>query len=339
VQYRGVSEDYSEQRPEIIGYSALYKPIDWCFLRARTEVEARSLRIRFGPPPIGTLFKEMRRRSPDLILMKGLNSVLALSTLVLARVLRIKCIVLIQREWLKSQTILERCRSFILFRVLGVASVASPISKHTWSAPANHPRFAYLPFVYDVVELDRDYFQNDSINILNVGKFSPTKGQITLLKAVGQLHSRFPVAVTLIGARVDERYLAKLRDLVRELGLESMVHFELDLDHETVLKAFRSADLFVLSSDREPASLQVLEAMANGVPVISSDRNGTKCYIEKGKSGCLFRARDSDDLAIQMNSIMRDRRALRQMGLKGAQIAAEDHSLAQFCRALDRLVD
>lgn len=338
AQYRGDSEDYSELQPEIIGYSSWYRPVDWLIRKTRGRRKANAYQSRFGFPSIRKLYVEMRDRSVDLILMKGLNSALAVSTLLLARILGIRSVALIQRKWFKSQGVVERIRCFALFRVLGVVGVASPISKDTWNDSANHPRFEYLPFVYDVVDFSRDYFRNDSINILNVGKFVPGKGQATLLRAVSELRTRYPIDVTLIGTRGDEAYLQKLQRLVEELQLEPLAHFEFDQDHESVLKAYRLADLFVLSSDREPASLQVLEAMANKVPVVSSDRNGTQCYIEDGVSGLVFQALDPIDLANKLESIMRDRSKLQEMGERGFQIAQERHSLERFASGLKHLV-
>lgn len=338
AQYRGDSEDYSEAEPEIIGYSSWYRPIEWLVRKASGASKARAHQIRFGFPSIRRLYMEIRDRPSDLVLMKGLNSALGLSTLLVARILNIRSVVLVQREWFRAKSVVERMRCFVLFRVLGVVSVTSPISKHTWSDPANHPRFGYLPFVYDVVDFNRDYFQHDLINVLNVGKFVPGKGQATLLRAVNQLRTKFPIEVTLIGTRVNEGYLRKLQTLVEELQLEPLVHFEFDQDHRSVLAAYRTADLLVLSSDREPASLQVLEAMANKVPVVSSDKNGTRCYIEDGISGLVFKALDPADLAKKMESIMRDRSKLQKMGERGFQIAQERHSLRHFASALERMV-
>ncbi len=73
-------------------------------------------------------------------------------------------------------------------------------------------------------------------------------------------------------------------------------------------------DVYVLPSYDEPAAVSHLEAMAHGLPVICSDSNGKKYYIEEGEMGYVFRSQDSDDLTEKLHEVIRDREKLVQMG-------------------------
>ena len=83
---------------------------------------------------------------------------------------------------------------------------------------------------------------------------------------------------------------------------------------------YRCADLFVLPSTGEPASISQLEAMAYSLPVVCSDKNGTACVVEDGINGYLFKDNDEKSLygaidKIVVNKEMRNRMSIESFGL------------------------
>jgi glycosyltransferase involved in cell wall biosynthesis len=77
--------------------------------------------------------------------------------------------------------------------------------------------------------------------------------------------------LAVVGAGRDEKYLAELRALVAELGIGDDVVFVGGVPLEETVNFYRAADVFVYPSLNETFGLPILEAMACGCPVVTSD--------------------------------------------------------------------
>ena len=86
--------------------------------------------------------------------------------------------------------------------------------------------------------------------------------------ARGELGDR---QLAIVGAGRDEKYLASLRSLAAELGIASDVNFIGAVPLEETVSFYRAADAFVYPSLNETFGLPILEAMACGCPVVTSD--------------------------------------------------------------------
>ncbi|WP_152226701.1 glycosyltransferase [Pseudomonas sp. SCB32] len=121
----------------------------------------------------------------------------------------------------------------------------------------------------------------------NVGRLHPDKDQATLLRGFAQALPRLPhnSLLAILGkGRLEE----DLKDLARELGIAERVLFLGQVpDARRYFKAF---DAFALSSDHEPFGMVLLEAMAAGVPAISTSGGGAGEVVEG--VGILFPLRD-----------------------------------------------
>lgn len=108
--------------------------------------------------------------------------------------------------------------------------------------------------------------------ILSEGNLRPAKNHSLLVSAFARLRKWQTAKLTTVG---DGEMRPALESLVRRQGLEDDV--ALPGYRENVWPFYRSADLFVLSSDREGYPLVMLEAMRCGLPVVSTDcRSGPR---------------------------------------------------------------
>ena len=107
--------------------------------------------------------------------------------------------------------------------------------------------------------------------VLTVARFTPQKGHAVLLAAVPTILAREPRAKFLFVGRGPEQ--AAIEEQVRDAGLSDAVRRLGQRDDVADLLA--SADLFVLPSHFEGLPLALLEAMADGVPVIASKIGGS----------------------------------------------------------------
>lgn len=338
VQYRGKSEKYDLIEPQVIGYAKFYLLIDK-FLRLFQKSSLKSSwQLKLSYPPLKKFKNKIKQINPDVIIVKGLKSMYSVCALRYAKKFGIKSIIFIQRDQFRCQSLKEKFICWLLFKHYKVQAVASPICKMTGLDEKSHEKFYYIPFVYDIENFEKSYFKDGKINILNVGKFVPIKDQITLLKALNKLKRFYNIKVTLAGQKVDANYILKLMNFVKENKMEDIVEFKFDMAHEKVIELFKQSDLFVLTSYDDPASLQVLEAMANKVPVISSDKNGTKCYIKEGENGYIFKSQNADDLTQKIESIIDDKDDVINMGRAGFEAAKEHHQLYHFSESIMKLL-
>lgn len=118
--------------------------------------------------------------------------------------------------------------------------------------------------------------------------------------------------------------------LTAQLGLNERVHF-LGNPQNVIPELMRAADLFVFPSRYEPYGLVVIEAMASGLPVITTTTTGAAEIITPESGFVLSDTEDADALAQAMNSLNDDRQLRNQMG-KAARAIAQQHSWASMAK-------
>ncbi|MEE9152407.1 MAG: glycosyltransferase family 4 protein, partial [Thermoplasmata archaeon] len=134
--------------------------------------------------------------------------------------------------------------------------------------------------------------QEDKI-ILYVGRFSVEKGLDLLLSAFKELKSEVGgVRLILLGEGMMEE---KLRKIVKSQNIED-VTFMKPHDHKKIPEILNCADLLALCSSYEGMPTIVLEALACGVPVVSTDVGDVKNMVLEDKTGQLVPSRDSKSI-------------------------------------------
>ena len=137
----------------------------------------------------------------------------------------------------------------------------------------------------------------DSYVFANVGRLHPDKDQRSLINGFAKIAIELPDAVLVIIGQ--GRLENELKQQVQQLKLEHRVFFP-GVVPEAV-NYFRAFDSFVLSSDKEPFGMVLLEAIVADVPVIATDAGGAKEIITDKQ--WLFDIGDIDTLAQLMLKI------------------------------------
>ncbi|WP_417522036.1 glycosyltransferase [Marinobacter sp.] len=150
-----------------------------------------------------------------------------------------------------------------------------------------------------------------SQRLLSVGSLKPAKDYRTLLSAVKRIiDAGKDISLLILGTGPLQE---KLEDQRRALGLEDYVHFGGFVPDPGPF--YRAAGLFVLSSAWEGFGNVIVEAMAAGTPVVSTDcRSGPAEILENGRYGRLVPVADDEALAeaiIESLVIKHDAGALR----------------------------
>jgi len=136
--------------------------------------------------------------------------------------------------------------------------------------------------------------QRPDAALLFVGRLTPQKNPSSLLKAITLLPPALRTKVTLTFAG-DGPLRASLLQRVKELQLESSVH--LPGHSSDVVTLMQRSTLLVLPSRWEGLPNVVLEAMANGLPVIASDVDGVREVVADNETGWLIPATQPQALA------------------------------------------
>lgn len=200
-----------------------------------------------------------------------------------------------------------------------------------------------LENVLDVARIDRlaaePLSEKDSarFRILTVGRIDQHKGHRDLLHAIRRLvgeHDQTTIVWQLLG---DGPEREALLDEVRRLGLESHVEWK-----GIVLNPYpyyRAADLFCLPSLTEGSPNVLLEALALGTPVISTDcPSGPREILEGGKWGALTPMRDPASLAAAIADRIEHPQPWLDMAAAARPVIRERYDAAVGVKRLEELL-
>ncbi|HXJ25815.1 MAG TPA: glycosyltransferase family 1 protein, partial [Streptosporangiaceae bacterium] len=145
----------------------------------------------------------------------------------------------------------------------------------------------------------------------------PYKNCDGLLKAWAQARAGLPDhQLVIVGPGRDEKYLAELNALAASLGIADDVVFTGGVPLEDTVAFYRAAEVFVYPSLNETFGLPILEAMACGCPVVTSD---TSAMPETaGGAAVLAGPRDPASIARAITEAAAGRDRLRDAGLRRA---------------------
>ena len=171
--------------------------------------------------------------------------------------------------------------------------------------------------------------------ILFLGRLTERKGVLELLDAFRRLASQREEARLVYAGPDDQGLGARLRERVIELGLENRVEFHGPVAGEEKRALLRRARCLVLPSARENFGLVVLEALANGTPVVCSEEVDVVAMFE-GRSGTAVHVapRNPEDLAHSVAHLLEGDAAQQA---RDAVRAASGFSWNRTAEALDRL--
>lgn len=150
--------------------------------------------------------------------------------------------------------------------------------------------------------------------ILSVGRLEPRKNHVSLLRAYARLQDA-TLPLVIIGQL--HFGFNEVFQVIQELGLESRVRILSDVKDEELPAFYRHAKLFVYPTWAEGFGMPPLEAMASGVPVISSDSTSIPEVV--GDAAVLVSPGDIDALAEAIDHLLSDQKYyadMQQRGLK-----------------------
>lgn len=194
--------------------------------------------------------------------------------------------------------------------------------------------------------MERAYPEKQSVNLLILASLVPQKGHMALLRSLERL----------IGSGVDNLSLRivgtgeleqALKSYVLERNLSRHVAFAGPIKYasEEMMREYAMADIFVHPSveasngDKEGIPGTIIEAMAAGLPVVSTYHAGIPYVIEHEKTGLLAPEYDADALSIVIERLVRDAGLRKRLGLAGQQYACRSLELGRKEAELEQIYD
>ena len=224
-----------------------------------------------------------------------------------------------------------RLRSKLLFRlsaataemVFTVSNYSKDKLAQTYGVPS-----AKLTTIYNGANAGRFYPGTDGADqvrelgvtpgeyLLSVGRLEPRKNHLCLLRALALLPTPRPKLV--IAGQRDFGY-EKIFQLRGELLLQDDVIFVETASDELLASLYRNARLFVYPSYAEGFGMPVVEAMASGIPVITS--NTTSLGEVAGDAALLVDPHSAEEIRDAMSSVLRDEELAARMQETGIERA------------------
>ena len=187
-------------------------------------------------------------------------------------------------------------------------------------------------FSFNLQEVSKKYSSNEKINIISIGRSHWVKGYNYALDAISELKKTYSnFSYTIIGASNEEELLFQ----VDALGLKEDVKLEGNVPFSEVKKRLTSSHILLLPSVSEGVANVVLEAMALGVLVVSTDVGGMREVVKPGKTGFLAENRNPVEIAEQLLECIQLPLEQKTLMLKQAQaLVEEQHNHQQMVQQM-----
>ena len=172
-------------------------------------------------------------------------------------------------------------------------------------------------------------FDENRTLFLFVGRVDGEKRLDVIIRAFHKL-GRKDIQLGIIGRGAAQ---GKFQALVRELGMQEVVHFTGFVPGEDLPSLINSADIFAMPSEAELLSIATIEAMACGLPILAARAQALPELVTNGENGYLFRAGDIDD-AMRSIALLADRPerfpSMGEVSLKKVQVHGLERTLQSY---------
>lgn len=194
------------------------------------------------------------------------------------------------------------------------------------------------PTVFDV---DKDYkvakkYGLEEKNILCVGQIDPRKGQHILVESMPEILKNHPKTKLLLVGRAFEEYqreyLKMLKSKIEKRDLKKNVAFLNDVSKDELIQLYLLSDVFAFPTDAELSPIVLLEIMAAGLPIVSTDRPYIREILQDGDAGILVK-REQKEFEAGIINLLDDGSLRERLSEKGKKAVDEKYRLDKVVEA------
>lgn len=336
--YAGKIEDYSCLTPEVIGYSKLFMAIDFLYVKLlhRNDPKAADKKLLCGFPPIFWLSSKIKKCRPDIAIIRE-RSVYSMVTYLICRLYRIPAVLYNQSPlWVEEKKDIPHR----IVKSLTPKVRMTPVMGNPGSGLVREKNAFFVPFVMEVKlsPEQKTYYKDNVLHIFAVGKYEKRKNILMLSEVVNELSKKYKIHLTVAGecsTEFHKKYYRDVKQYIEKNQLQDKITLLKNLTREEMDREYEEADLFVIPSTLEPASISQLEAMAFSLPAICSDTNGTACYVKNGQNGFLFKDNDKEDLQRVMEQFMKHPELIKELGSKSYSDVKTNYQFKNYYEGIE----
>lgn len=196
-----------------------------------------------------------------------------------------------------------------------------------------------IPNAINPVFIRPQYMGEKRKVIAGAGRLNDQKNFCLLIQAFAKIAPEFPDYSLVIYGKGDKEQ--ELKALVDSMGLQEYVKFPGNI--QNIAEEMEKNTMFVLASDFEGMPNVLMEAMALGLPCVSTDCpcGGPRYLIQNGMNGLLVPVGDMDEMAEAMKKILLDANLSEKMGkaaMKIAEYLAPDKIYGQWEKFMNNVI-
>lgn len=288
-------------------------------------------------PALIRFYKIVKDFSPDILVTYLIHA--DLYGRILGKLFRIKKIVsskrgaLLQWEWL---AFFDRLTKRMVTHYL----VQTEAAKKEWMERLKLPekKFTVIPNGIEPkdfdITIDKETKINeigvklDNINIVCVSKLREGKGHSYLLKAFDDVYKQYQKINLLIVGDGDQ-----LDNLMKQTAsYESKKNIYFLKDRNDVKEILKISDIFVLPTEAEGMSNAILEAMASGLPIITTDISVNRELIKNNVNGVLIRTKNTQEIKKHLLAFLENTPLFKKFGENAKIEIARQFNLEKITR-------
>lgn len=226
---------------------------------------------------------------------------------------------------------LAEARFALAISDFGRSQLMTQVPEERWS-DIHVVRCGLDPGAFTAVE----HQESEFFDVLCVGRLVHLKGQSLLIEACAQLRENgIPARVTLVG-RGPKR--SDLEELCRQNGVQDSVVFTGAVGQDDLRSLFATADVLCLPSFAEGLPVVLMEAMAYGVPVITTRIMGTPELVEDGITGLLVPPGRVDALSAALTRLWNDPGLCRELAQAGHERVRSQYDVRASATTLELIL-
>jgi len=340
VQENHVAENNDVLSPTNIGYSRVGKHI----LSLFNKWDSGS-RKKFGVPPIFELRKEICAFHPDVVIVRDYTLPSALALLFGNQVGAAGIVQQLTPKFGDENTEIKKKIGRLYESVFNRPLIRVTPIKGEEQDNRTSPETYFIPHPVDIDLYpefgDVDFFRNNKINLITVGRFDAERKKILeLVKVYEVLSTEWPVHLTIVGTLDDpqNQNYNEILDFIEENSLGSDIDIVTNMDNKELQKEYSKHDVFVFPAVNEPLGMVGLEAMAAGLPIICTEDSGVSTYVEEGYNGYIIQPRSEIALLKSVKKIVSDKNCINTMGENSRNQIIENHLPEHYAGEIERII-
>jgi glycosyltransferase involved in cell wall biosynthesis len=171
-----------------------------------------------------------------------------------------------------------------------------------------------------------------TVNFIMVSRIVKAKGIFEFIKAVNLLGDlKFKVKVNILGGGDD---LIEAKDYCKLFNLSQIVKFHGWVGNDETKRALSNSHVFVLPSYNEGFPNSILEAMAFGLPIISTDVGAISESVIDGVNGFIVNVQDPISLSTSLSRYIVTPHLIQQHSIESLNIVRERHNRSENCKKI-----